>query len=221
MTLVSYLHVILPSELFERDTILFIIKTFNNLKEMVTMLDDTGCPSGYIYGGGRWLSKGERMWPSRWEAVHLLSPIAKIIAGQGVSSCIIVGPHNMYNSPCPTSYDMLKRTISTKTNRIFIHQAHLQDLPRFFNIAASRRVAWIHMTKFTGNVRELEDSLKLLTSIFIENDPDAKDILESEVVSANQLITMMADENRRGCLGGLSIHKVILYNCVKQLNRCT
>ena len=90
----------------------------------------------------------------------------------------------------------------------------------FFKWAKKVNSYWMHVSKFTGDVRKLESSLNKLDTLFIEKDIGEEDILEAEVTSANQLLDLLSDESRRGCLKGIWIHKVYFANCRFQKIYC-
>ena len=190
----------LPIALFQLDTIQFIVGSFTNLKELVIRFDK-----------GAWINGVVTLW---WSAYRRLAtekvvfPMAKAIANKGISCCIIDRQLNMYSSPVPISEGMLKRTISRSTDSIYIQESQYQDLTTIFKWVEKTNVLWIHMTKFTADVRNLESSLNKLPALFIEKNVGEEDILEGELTSAIQLLDLMSDERRRGRLRGLWIHKV-------------
>ena len=99
-----------------------------------------------------------------------------------------------------------------RTTSIFIHKSLNQDLQNVLQLATNNNdvtdVNDVIVNKFTGYEKVEESLTKLMQIAVVREAGDKEDVLEEEVMAANQLLHLLADWDRSGSLRYVKLCKV-------------
>ena len=186
--MVRRLRVTLPSQMFNLASSQCIFDCFPHMQELIMKLD-----------GDALLGNMDQ---------HPSFPLNKLLSSRGVASCILDRYAIMFNSPTPVTADLFERGREgheEDQETILIHQ----DFPNVLKLANNADIPKVHlMTKFLGCVGVEEELTKLEAFRIKREAGDNEEVLEEEVAAASQLLDLLADSNRRGCLRLVELPKV-------------
>ena len=117
------------------------------------------------------------------------------------------------------SVDLLKkRPVTSEYEEVFLYTRSLdKDLSEIIGAAPGGQLERVYLlSKLTG---DLQSCLKKVYSFIIRREAADLEVLEEEVAAVNVVLTLLADEMKRGRLRFVRLPRVVLLKCIDWVER--